>query len=129
MSLIDGSLLWKLARGDGLYVAAVHDAKVIIVGRSEIRAVGLRDGKPAWKQSTRIPAPSGRGLQTEGHYHLPLSTGEVATVNLNSGRLVAQSKTQSGKVLGNLVSANGAIVSQSFDRVVRFKPPPSKSSR
>ena len=95
---------------------------VIVVGRNEIRALRLKDGRPAWKQSTALPTPSGRGFQTQGYYHVPLSTGEIATINLHSGRLVARSKTRSGEVLGNLVSANGAIVSQSIDKIVGFKP-------
>lgn len=122
VSLIDGSLLWKQARDGGLYVGAVHGDNVIVVGRNEIRALRLADGKPAWKHSTALPTPSGRGFQTRGYYHVPLSTGEIATINLESGRLVARSKTRSGEVLGNLVSANGAIVSQSIDKLVGFKP-------
>eukprot|EP00913_Durusdinium_trenchii_P023368 g21946.t1 len=122
VSLIDGSLLWKQGRDGGLYVAAIHNGNVIVVGRNEVRALDLRDGTPKWKQGTTLPTPSGRGFQTEGYYHLPLSTGEIATINLTSGRLVARSKTRTGEVLGNLVSANGAIVSQSIDKIVGFKP-------
>ncbi|MCH8828081.1 MAG: PQQ-binding-like beta-propeller repeat protein, partial [Planctomycetes bacterium] len=122
LRLSDGKLLWKRSREQGLYVAAVNKNSVIVVGESEIKAFRLSDGKPAWKQSTPLPRPSGRGFQTDGYYHLPLSTGEIATLHLDSGRVVARSKTRSGEVLGNLVSVKGDIVSQSILKLVGFKP-------
>ncbi|GAB4137220.1 MAG: hypothetical protein Tsb009_04680 [Planctomycetaceae bacterium] len=128
VSLIDGSLLWKQAREDGLFVAAVHKGNVIIVGKSMVKALKLSDGTLAWKQPTELESPSGRGFQTQGYYHLPVvsaessSVGEIATIDLTSGRIVARSRTRSGRVLGNLVSAGGEIVSQSYDRLIGFKP-------
>jgi outer membrane protein assembly factor BamB len=122
LSLIDGSVKWKLPRNQGLYVAAVHDDKVVVVGRAKVRAFNLTDGKPAWKEPTPIPMPSGRGFRTGRLYCLPLSTGEQATLDLQTGRILARSKTQSGVIPGNLVAASGTIVSQSIDEVVGFRP-------
>ncbi len=122
VSLIDGALIWKNPRGLGLYLAGVRDGKAIIVGRTQIQALGLADGQPAWKQPTPIPMPSGRGFRTAGRYHLPLSTGEIATINLENGRILASSKLRDGRVPGNLVAAGGTIISQTIDSVVAFKP-------
>lgn len=39
LNLIDGSLIWKRVREQGLYVACVNDGAVIMVGRSQISAL------------------------------------------------------------------------------------------
>ncbi|MFQ5731182.1 MAG: PQQ-binding-like beta-propeller repeat protein [Planctomycetaceae bacterium] len=119
---VNGELVWKQPRGQRLYVGAVHDGRLIVVGKSQIEAIDLNDGSPAWKQSTPLPLPSGRGFQTNDYYHVPLESGEIATIDLKSGRILARTKTRSGLVPGNLVSANGLIVAQSVDRVIGFKP-------
>jgi outer membrane protein assembly factor BamB len=117
-----GEVVWKQPRGQRLYVAAVHDDHLIVVGKSQIEAINLADGSPAWKANTPLPLPSGRGFQTADLYHLPLETGEIATIDLKSGRVLAEAKTRSGLVPGNLVAADGLIVSQSVDGVFGFKP-------
>lgn len=122
LNLVDGNLLWKKSRGPMLYVAGVHEGKLIMVGKTQVEALRLDDGKPAWKQATPIPAPSGRGFQTGKFYHVPLSSREIATIDLTDGRLLARAKTRLGIVPGNLISANGTVVSQSVDRVMGFKP-------
>jgi len=119
---LDGTLLWKKSRGQLLYVAAVHNQSVVLAGKTQLVAYRLQDGKPVWKQDTPLPVPSGRGFQTGSFYHIPLETAEIATVDLSNGRVLARTKTRSGGVPGNLVSANGLIVSQSVDQVMAFRP-------
>ena len=121
VNLVDGNLIWKKPRGEMLYVAAIHNGNIIMGGQSQMSALGLSSGLPAWKHATPLPQPSGRGFQTKGYYHLPLSTGEIATLDLGNGRVLARTKTRSGLVPGNLVSANGQIVSQTIDRVSGFR--------
>ena len=121
LNLIDGSVVWKKPRGQSMYLAAVHDGKVVVVGRTHVRAFKLTDGQPAWQQPTPVPTPSGRGYRTAGRYHLPLSTGEIATIDIGNGRVFASSKLRDGRVPGNLVAAGGTIVSQTTDTVVAFE--------
>jgi len=122
VNLVDGNLIWKRTRGSDLYVAAVFDGNLITVGANRINAIRISDGEQSWKQPTPLPAPSGRGFQTGRFYHIPLQTAEVATIDLKSGRILARTKTRSGTVPGNLVSADGLIVSQSVGRMMGFKP-------
>ena len=119
---LDGRLLWKQPRGEGLYLAGVHDGKVIVVERSQVRARNLADGKPAWKQPLPIPLPSGRGVRTGRLFHLPLTTAEIATIDLQTGRILARAPSRTGDVAGNLVSSDGTLVTQAFGRLVGFKP-------
>ncbi|MEX2560265.1 MAG: PQQ-binding-like beta-propeller repeat protein, partial [Pirellulales bacterium] len=124
LSLLDGKLLWQRPREDGLYVACVHDGKVLVVGRRGLRAYRLDDGQPAWDQpALELPAgstPSGRGFFNGERYYLPLSTAEVAAVDVASGRIVARSKSRSGTVPGNLICYHGAVISQGVDFVESF---------
>ena len=122
LSQLDGRLLWKQPRGEGLYLAGVYNGKVIAVERSQVRAWNLADGKPAWKQPLSIPSPSGRGIRTGRLFHLPLTTAEIATIDLQTGRILARSPSRTGDVAGNLVASDGALVTQSFGRLVGFKP-------
>ena len=50
LRLADGSQVWSIPRGDGLYVGGVHKGKVIVAGHKSIRAISLADGRRAWEQ-------------------------------------------------------------------------------
>lgn len=119
LRLTDGRLMWRRDRRDGLYVAGVYDGNVIVVGTSRIRAVRLSDGEPAWPAAIPIPAPSGRGFQHEHFYVLPLSSGEIASIDLRAARILTRSPT-SGWAPGNLLSTRGRIYSQSAAGLVAF---------
>lgn len=128
LRLHDGEVIWRRARGTSLTVAAIHDGNVIVVGRNQVEAIRLKEsekssattipqGKLAWRDATPIPTPSGRGVRCGNRFLIPLSTGEIATLDLKSGQLVARSKTRDGAVPGNLIAVRGAIVSQTIDTV------------
>jgi len=124
LNLADGTLVWKKPRLDSLYVAGVVDGVVYLVGRSQLRALRLSDGEPVWDGESRpLPGgslPSGHGYLAGGKYYLPLTSAEVATIDLSSGRVVAVSKSRQGEVPGNLVCYDGAVVSQAADGVDLF---------
>jgi outer membrane protein assembly factor BamB len=121
LNLVDGSLAWKQPRGQSLYLASVYEGKVILVGRSQVQALSLATGEPVWDEPVSIETPSGRGIRNGHHYRIPLSTGEIASIDLVTGRIVARSKSRNGEVFGNLVAAGGTIVSQSINKIVGFK--------
>ena len=62
-----GDELWKIPRNNMLYVAGVHDKSAILVGRDNVTAYTLADGKEAWSAKSLSLAdyglPSGRGFQ------------------------------------------------------------------
>ncbi len=84
LDLQNGKAKWDkpVERGDNLYVAGVHNGNVVLVGKRQMTAVKLADGKPAWKQPRlELPPaamPSGRGFMSGDNYFLPLTTAEVA---------------------------------------------------
>jgi outer membrane protein assembly factor BamB len=126
LNLADGEPLWKLARGEGMFVGGVADGVVLIVERSRVAGVRLSDGLPAWPQAVPIPMPSGRGLLSDGMFFLPLSTAELLSVDATDGRVVARSRSPTGQCIGNLVGtgngsatagAGGFIISQSVEQI------------
>jgi outer membrane protein assembly factor BamB len=121
LNLLDGSLVWKKPRGEGLFVAGIHQGKVLVVGRSYVQALNLTDGEPSWPEPASIPVPSGRGFVAGDYLHLPLATAEVATISLRDGRVVARARSLAGNVPGNLVAVRGTVVSQGPDFVEAFR--------
>ena len=120
LNLANGSLVWKRPREEGLFVAGIHDGNVLVVSRGYVQAYRLADGKPAWPQPLTIPLPSGHGIRHGSNYYLPLSTAEVVTIDLKSGRVIASSRSRDGIIPGNLAGADGRIVSQSIENVDFF---------
>lgn len=124
LNLVDGKPLWKAPREDGLFVGCVHDGKAIVIGRGQVRAIQVADGKPAWsKPAIELPPgslPSGRGFFNAGSYFLPLSTAEVAILDVATGQL-NRSISRHGTIPGNLVCYKGAVISQGVEVVERFE--------
>ena len=122
LNLNDGTPRWKSDRGSRLFVAAVLEGSVIIVGRSSIEALRVSDGSPVWSESIGISSPAGRGYRNGSLYHLPLASGEMATIDVRRGRMVTRSRFPAGVKPGNLVAADGAVVMQSSTAVLGFRP-------
>lgn len=121
LNLIDGTPVWKRPRDNGLYVALIHDGKVIVVGRSQIMAYSIADGSDAWPVPLEIPEPSGRGVREGSRYLLPLSTGEIATLDVAAGRILGRSRLPAPWMPGNLAVASGTLVSCGIHDVVGFR--------
>lgn len=83
LDLNTGRRLWKVQRAEDYHLAGATDEIVASVGKHGMRGLSLSDGSVVW--SARIGIPSGRGVRLEDHYIVPLKSGEIATVDLNSG--------------------------------------------
>ena len=120
LKLIDGTPAWEkpLPRGDSLYLACVHQGIVVLVGKNEVRAVRLADGKPAWDgREIALPegaVPSGRGFATQSKYYLPLSSAAVASIDLKQGKIDQISRSRKGTVPGNLICCKNRMISQGY---------------
>ncbi len=117
LDLLSGQLLWREPRPEGaLYIAGVHEEKLLIVGDREFRALRLADGQTAWTlpmssqatPSERPAMPSGRGFLADGHYFLPATT-HLLQINLQDGRLV--DARSCSEPLGNLVCYEDQVLS------------------
>ena len=120
LDLVDGHEIWQMPRDEWLYVACAFQGKAILVGRNGLGAVTLSDGTPLDSFADTEVEPTGRGIRVEASYFLPTARGEVATIDLQTGHVLARSKLAGGVIPGNLAAANGAIVSLSATDVLGF---------
>jgi outer membrane protein assembly factor BamB len=125
LNLFDGSTVWESKRrGDNLYVACVHDRKIILVGTEHLTAIDLADGGQGWPDGMLpLPSgsiPSGRGFYSGKYYYLPLSSAEVAKIDLVEGKIVSTVKSRDGHVPGNLICHEGMVLSQSVDYLYKY---------
>ncbi len=117
----DGRLLWKQPRDEGLFLAGLtEDANALVVTTNEVRAIQLSDGKPAWSRPVSIAPLGGHGVLSDGVLHLPLISGEVVSIETRSGRVLARTMVAAKELLGNLIAADGRLVSQSASHIAAF---------
>lgn len=122
LNLRDGTAVWKKRQMDGdLFLAGVHQGKVLIVGRSSIRALDLhKNGDMVWYQATG-DMPSGQGVASKNVYYLPLQKGEILAVDVETGQIKAHNRAKDSKAaLGNLMFYEGAVIAQSPREIVAY---------
>jgi outer membrane protein assembly factor BamB len=124
LNLTDGRVLWKQPREDALFVGGVREGKVLLVAQHDVRAVSLSDGRPAWDgRKVDLPegaVPSGQGFTSGKEYFLPLSTAEVAAIDLDAGKVSRVARSRGGNVPGNLVCYKEKVISQGADGLEIF---------
>jgi outer membrane protein assembly factor BamB/tetratricopeptide (TPR) repeat protein len=119
LSLRDGELLWSVNRGQNdLYMAGVYQNKVIVVGKTSIRALDVMDGsKIVWEKP--IGMPSGQGVAAGGKYYLPCRSGldtpdpQILEINIDTGEMHA-TKSRKKEIPGNLIFFDGDVISQNI---------------
>ena len=113
LNALNGKKLWEKPKEAWLYLAGVFDDRVVLVGRHEIGALALATGKPLWTVPLGDEArPSGRGLAVDDQFYIPLSTGELRTIDLKTGKTTSQTYVPSKHpALGNLAMHRGKLVS------------------
>ncbi len=113
LNALNGKKLWEKPKEAWLYLAGVFDDRLILVGRHEIGALALATGKPLWTVPLGDEArPSGRGLAVDDQFYIPLSTGELRTIDLQTGKTASQTYVPSKHpTLGNLAMHRGKLVS------------------
>lgn len=122
LDLLTGKAEWAWEGDAMLFVACVHNGKVLVVGEQEITALNLANGRSAWPtERVALPSeakPSGRGFLASGFYHLPTDQAEIIKINVADGRLAERIKTPS--VPGNLIGLKDRLIWQTADGVWQF---------
>jgi outer membrane protein assembly factor BamB len=124
INLRDGSPIWKRSKlDDDLYLGNVYNGKVLIVGKKNVRALGLSSGETLWTLETGTP--SGQGIGSDNVYYLPLKDGgkghdepQIVGIDMDLGKVVSRSKSRPSEpdkndadVPGNLAFAEGKVIS------------------
>ncbi|MFM7160424.1 MAG: PQQ-binding-like beta-propeller repeat protein, partial [Planctomycetaceae bacterium] len=120
LDLATGRELWSRPRETAIYVAGSVAGKVLVVDRGKTIARSLGTGDPVWTCEHGLP--SGRGVLTDGLFHLPLSGGEIVSMDLETGELRGQTflpESAAGGV-GNLLMAGGLVLSTDLYNLSAF---------
>ncbi len=120
VDLETGQRLWRKPRQQNdLYIGAVKDRVVLLVGRQNCRGLAVDSGEEIW--SVRSGMPSGVGFASGNQYLLPLQKGAIAAVDIVSGEtksMVEISEPQSSEMLahppGNLIPIGGLVASVNY---------------
>src|SRR5882757_4885742 len=125
LDLRSGKLLWHRRQGDSLFIGSVDHGNVLLVGGQSVIARRLSDGEPAWEKETlALPSgvlPAGQGYLSDGRYYLPLTSGQIAEIDMAAGKLATFSPAGSNVSLGNLICYRGSVISQSPLVVDKFE--------
>ncbi len=89
LDLNTGQRVWKTKRDKDAYLAAITDQTVASVQNDGMRGLSLTDGGLKWTARTGLP--SGRGVRIENRYILPLKSGGIASVDLETGQWTTSS--------------------------------------
>ena len=122
LDLMDGRRIWHRPKGRLLYLGGVCGNRVLMVGRGTLDAHSTRDGRLLW--SCRYPEnsglPCGRGIATSTQYILPLDSGRLLSVELESGNAELSHSTAPAGSLGNLTFCHNQLLSLSARGLTAF---------
>lgn len=116
LDLLTGRKIWQKSKGtDLLYLAGVFDDHVVVVGKKNVRSLSLKSSKSVEQWHASLPSPPcGRGVASGNRFHLPLASGNLLSLDLETGKVLEQSSPPEGsRGLGNLAMYRGAVYSLS----------------
>jgi outer membrane protein assembly factor BamB/tetratricopeptide (TPR) repeat protein len=124
LNLRDGSPGWKdpelQVERETLdrFLGAAYKDHILVVQRNGCRLVDLKTGDETRKLHTgRI---SGQGVQDGKHYYLPLKSGSIAVIDLESGKVSTSIRNRTSLVPGNLIFHQGKLISQNLHSIAVF---------
>ncbi len=128
LDLLTGKRLWEHPRGTGLYVAGITQGRVIVVGTQHVQSWSLKnegkvnsldrnwsgknDGIGRDNPLRLSESPTGRGVIVESKLLLPAGKN-LLVIDLKTGAELKPVPAPPGVELGNLVLAQGRLISQS----------------
>ncbi len=125
LNLRDGALVWKAQRTDddlyvgGVFADPVGGDKVLVVGRTQCRALSLARGEEIWR-GLATGAPSGLGTARGRQYLLPLRTGNVFVIDVANPNASTVLEGRPDDAPGNLIFHGGDLWSQSVRAVTAY---------
>ncbi len=119
LDLVSGKSKWKpIDRTGMLFTGCVYQGNAIMIGKRQVKAIALQDGKTKWTCKLPVGLPSGRGMLTSGHYFLPTTANHLLKIELATGKIVQDTETD--LTLGNLVAYKDQIISLNVDWLATY---------
>ena len=125
VDLITGTPCWtKRAKETNLCLAGVVDNHILLIGLKGATAISLSNGKTIWNTTfdTGSGHPSGRPVIADQRLHVPLQSGEVWTIDVNSGKVINKLfKANPEQALGSLIIYEGQFLSLGESGLVSYE--------
>ncbi len=97
------------------YLAGIRDGQFYVAGSNQIRAFDLQSGASNWTTPRDMLSAgqqiAGLGVFGDGEYLVPTTANQIVRISLKDGSVIDRRETR--YPLGNLVAAEGEIISQS----------------
>ena len=112
LDLMTGASLWSMPRDRWRYLGGVFEEMLLVIGDFQALGLNLREGKRLWKDLDFVGSRVvGRGARNGAEYYVPLSTQEMARMDIREGKISQRYRVENS--LGNLVATDRALVSVS----------------
>lgn len=126
LNLQTGKSLWSdrrrkqsRAKYKAMHVETVRSGEIILTSSDRLRAIELDTGKVSWTLPLGdYGLVSGRGYVSGDHCYVPTTTKKVLRVNAATGEVDGVAMTE--KVLGNLISFRGDVISHGADHLTAY---------
>ena len=126
LDLQTGESLWGNRRSNGsqskykaMHVETVRSRQIILTSSDRLKALDLDSGSASWTLLLGdYGLVSGRGYVSGDHCYIPTTTKKVLRINAATGKVDGVAMTE--KVLGNLISFRGDVISHGADHLTAY---------
>lgn len=105
-----GKARWSVKADQVDYLATVSDNRVVVLGKFGAQAFNLANGQSLWT-SPLSSVVSGLGVDIPGGYLVPLESGQVINLDLESGQSRGFRFGESPQPLGHLLATSEMVLS------------------
>ncbi|WP_460166864.1 outer membrane protein assembly factor BamB family protein [Thermostilla marina] len=124
LDLMTGEQVWEYKNPPAcLFIGCATDHTVFLITKTGTVVLSMDDGSVVRENAVFRPdtmEPAGFGYFNGAEYYLPLTSGDVAVFDVETGDLKRRLIPPAAQRLGNLVVHNGKVVSQTVDAVEAF---------
>lgn len=131
--LSDGKELWRnTGLQQGLYPLGSYKTDLIVVNKEDLTGYDINTGEETWvvpfasfdsHQGRQKQIPCGRGLIVGNQVMLPVGQKEIWYFDLEKKEFTSRSRVADTRLrLGNLVMAQGKLISAGPDSIAMFQP-------
>ena len=123
LDLQTGESLWndpkRRAKYKAMHVETIRNGQIILTSADRLKGVELDTGKVSWTfRLGDYGLVSGRGYVSGDHCYIPTTTKKVLRINAATGEVDGVAMTE--KVLGNLISFRGDVISHGADHLTAY---------
>ncbi|MCP4783749.1 MAG: PQQ-binding-like beta-propeller repeat protein [Fuerstiella sp.] len=120
LDLLSGRELWTQPRGGLRHIATARAGAVVLIGRNFVESLDIESGKRNWKTQIEDGMVCGTATGNDQLLQVPTSAPAIVTLDSETGRTMLVQPLENGIPLGNLLTVDGMLYSQSVARISSF---------